>query len=122
MDERKEDIYCGFYDIIFSRHFVVLVVLNTATRSERVVAAKEAEVSAVVSMWEPPPEPGLENSSSIIADSAAVALGSGWAPHGSGVAREFKPVGGFDKDASAAAATEEEAPVWKVSSKDAEYW
>lgn len=100
---------------------MVLVVLNTVTHSERVIAAKEAQVSAIVSTWEPPPEPGLENSTTIIADSAAVVLGSGKAPCGSGVARVSKPVGGFDQDAAAAAATAQEAPVWKVSSKGVEY-
>ncbi|CAN0410793.1 unnamed protein product, partial [Ectocarpus sp. 12 AP-2014] len=85
-------------------------LLRMLGASERVVAAKEAEVSAIVSTWAPPPEPGLENSTTIIADSAAVELGSG-------VARVSKPVGGFDQDAAAAAATAQEAPVWKVSSK-----
>ncbi|CAN0061826.1 unnamed protein product [Ectocarpus sp. 12 AP-2014] len=93
-------------------------LLRMLGASERVIAAKEAEVSAIVSTWAPPQEPGLENSTTIIADSAAVELGSGKAPCGSGVARVSKPVGGFDQDAAAAAATAQEAPVWKVSSKD----
>ncbi|CAM9571350.1 unnamed protein product [Ectocarpus sp. 13 AM-2016] len=93
-------------------------LLRMLGASERVIAAKEAEVSAIVSTWAPPPEPGLENSTTIIADSAAVELGSGKAPCGSGVARVSKPVGGFDHDAAAAAATAQEAPVWKVSCKD----
>ncbi|CAN0523977.1 unnamed protein product, partial [Ectocarpus sp. 12 AP-2014] len=90
-------------------------LLRMLGASERVVAAKEAEVSAIVSTWAPPPEPGLENSTTIIADSAAVELGSG-------VARVSKPVGGFDQDAAAAAATAQEAPVWKVSSKEDNSW
>lgn len=98
---------------------MVLLVLNTATPSEEVIAAKEAEVSGVTSTWVPPTETGLEHSSAI-ADSTAVAIGGGGASGGGGVERVFKAVGSFDKDAEAAAATGEHAPVLKVSSNEAQ--
>ncbi|CAM9600991.1 unnamed protein product [Ectocarpus fasciculatus] len=112
-DDSDEEEEGDGYEVDYASLNVSPELLRMLGASERVIAAKEAQVSAVVSMWEAPPESGLENSVSI-ADSAAVALGSSGAAHGSGVARVFKPVGGFDTDAVAAAATAEEAPVWKV--------
>ncbi|CAM9365840.1 unnamed protein product, partial [Ectocarpus fasciculatus] len=114
IDDSDEEEEGDGYEVDYASLNVSPELLRMLGASERVIAAKEAQVSAVVSMWEAPPESGLENSVSI-ADSAAVALGSSGAAHGSGVARVFKPVGGFDTDAVAAAATAEEAPVWKVS-------
>ncbi|CBN77421.1 hypothetical protein Esi_0059_0020 [Ectocarpus siliculosus] len=121
IDDRDEDEEGDDYELDYASLNANPELLRMLGASERVIAAKEAEVSAIVSTWAPPPEPGLENSTTIIADSAAVVLGSGKAPCGSGVARVSKLVGGFDQDAAAAAATAQEAPGWKVSSKD-ESW
>ena len=84
------------------------------TRSEEVIAAKEAEVAGVTSTWVPPTETGLEHSAAI-ADSSAVAIGAGGAPDGGAVKRVFKSVGAFENEGTGdAAAPADNPPVMKV--------
>lgn len=71
-------------------------------------------MSGVASAWVAPTETGLEHSAAI-ADSAAVAIGTGGAPNGTEVNRVFKAVGEFDRDVRRDSyAGLGEAPVIKV--------
>lgn len=93
-----------------------MAAVGTFTRSEEIIAAKEAEIAGVTSTWVPPTQTGLQHSAAI-ADSAAVALGAGRAPAGGDVKRVFKAVGGFDNEKSEGSPPgnrAEGAPVLKV--------